>query len=178
MNGVATDGARPMTDPATQSDGRRGFLASAVMVLGLLAGYGLGAWHFWRYLVPLNAGKKRREMFVGTLESIPLGTSLTVKDPAGQEIAITRTGEDPQDLAKGFRALSSICPHLGCKVYFSAGQQQFICPCHQGVFDKDGKAVSGPPATEHKDLPTYEVKVNPKTGCVFVMVSAGTGYHG
>ncbi|MFQ5489102.1 MAG: ubiquinol-cytochrome c reductase iron-sulfur subunit [Phycisphaerae bacterium] len=161
-----------------QSDGRRGFVVSLLMGAGLLAGYGLGAWHFLRYLVPLKATRTRREMFVGTLKSIPVGASLTVKDPAGQEIAIARTGTDAQDPARGFKALSSKCPHLGCKVHFSPGDQQFLCPCHQGVFDKNGKAVSGPPAKENKNLLTYDVKVNPATGCVFVMVSAEAAYHG
>ena len=30
----------------------------------------------------------------------------------------------------------------------------FFCPCHDGVFDKDGKVVSGPPP---RDLDVYDV---------------------
>ncbi len=150
---------------------RRGILATILMGLGLVAGYGLGAVHFFQYLVPLRRGDNRREMFIGTLKSFPVGESVTVKDLRGQEIAVTRipdTGGNPED---SFKALSSTCPHLGCKVHWSSSDQQFICPCHMGIFDKDGIAVSGPPAKENKNLATYQVKVSPDNGWVYVMVS-------
>ncbi len=150
---------------------RRGVIATILMGFGLIAGYGLGAIHFFRYLVPLRRSDIRREMFIGTLETFPVGQSVTVKDLRGQEIAVTRipgSGGKPED---SFKALSSICPHLGCKVHWSAGDQQFVCPCHMGIFDKDGMAVSGPPAKENKNLATFDVKVNSDNGWVYVMVS-------
>jgi len=143
------------------------------MMVGLVAGYGLGALHFFQYLVPLRKKPQRREMFIGTIDQFPVGTSLTVKDPRGQEIAITRISDDPQH---GFKALSSKCPHLGCKVHWVTSREEFYCPCHQGVFDKEGIAVSGPPAAENKDLPTYDVRVNPDTGWVMVMVPTEQQY--
>ncbi|MEO6907193.1 MAG: ubiquinol-cytochrome c reductase iron-sulfur subunit [Abditibacteriaceae bacterium] len=42
-------------------------------------------------------------------------------------------------------AFDPTCPHMGCHVEFKDSKQQFICPCHGGVFDKDGNVVSGPP---------------------------------
>ncbi|MHC5109981.1 MAG: QcrA and Rieske domain-containing protein [Planctomycetota bacterium] len=85
-------------------------------------------------------------MFVGTLDSIPVGKSLIVKDLRGQETAITRTSDDRDNPAAGFRALSSKCPHLGCKVHYVEGNQEFFCPWHNGVFDHNGIALAGPPA--------------------------------
>ncbi len=41
-------------------------------------------------------------------------------------------------------AFSSICPHLGCSVDFLAESGTFNCPCHDSVFAKDGRVVSGP----------------------------------
>jgi len=41
--------------------------------------------------------------------------------------------------------LSAVCPHLGCSVPWNEAQGQFICPCHAGVFARDGKRISGPP---------------------------------
>jgi Rieske Fe-S protein len=35
-------------------------------------------------------------------------------------------------------------------------QQIFFCPCHNGVFDKAGEVVSGPPS---RALDRYETKV-------------------
>ena len=39
-------------------------------------------------------------------------------------------------------AFSARCTHLGCKVRFK--DAAFHCPCHEGVFDIDGKPQSGP----------------------------------
>ena len=57
---------------------------------------------------------------------------------AGQPVIVIRT---PQ----GFRAFSAICTHLGCIVGWDAGRRQIECPCHAGVFDINGRVVSGPP---------------------------------
>lgn len=147
------------------------------MLGGVVAGYGLGLFHFVQYLVPLRRKTPRREMFVGTLADLKVGSSITVRDPRGEEIALARVADNREDPASGFKALSSICPHLGCKVHWDPGRGEFLCPCHNGVFDKDGIAVSGPPAKEKKNLSTFEVRVNKEAGWVYVMVS-GEGDHG
>ncbi len=36
------------------------------------------------------------------------------------------------------KALSAICPHLGCTVPWDPGRNEFVCPCHGGVFSPDG----------------------------------------
>ncbi len=157
---------------------RRGVLATLVMSLGLILGYGLGAFHFFRYLVPLSSRNKKREMFVGTLDSIPVGTSLQVRDPRGQPVAVTRTSNDANDPAAGFKALSSTCPHLGCQVHWQPGTQSFFCPCHNGRFDKDGIATEGPPAREGKNLHTFDIRVDSRSGWVMLMVPAEDDGHG
>ena len=154
---------------------RRGFVGSVAMGLGLVAGYGLGACHFFRYLVPLGGHGRRRELFVGTLNRYPVGTTRTLVAPNGQEITIARMSNGGDDPAGGFRALSNKCPHLGCNVHFVAAEGGFYCTCHAGRFDVNGRAVSGPPAKEGKDLPTYEVRVDARSGWVFVMVSTERG---
>jgi Rieske Fe-S protein len=57
---------------------------------------------------------------------------------------------------RDYLALSNICTHLGCRVRWIADQEKFFCPCHNGVFDKQGNVVSGPPP---KPLNRYTVKV-------------------
>ena len=44
-----------------------------------------------------------------------------------------------------FIAVSTRCMHLGCPVRFVAASERFICPCHGGVYDFQGKVVGGPP---------------------------------
>ena len=45
----------------------------------------------------------------------------------------------------GLIALSNICTHLGCPVHWDNERNAFICPCHNGVYDRQGNVVSGPP---------------------------------
>ena len=65
---------------------------------------------------------------------------------------------------RNFVALSNICTHLGCRVRWVSDQGKFFCPCHNGVFDKDGNVVSGPPP---RPLDRYDVKV--EDGQIFIL---------
>jgi Rieske Fe-S protein len=42
-------------------------------------------------------------------------------------------------------AVSTRCAHLGCPVRYIQASQKFVCPCHGGVYDFQGKVVGGPP---------------------------------
>ena len=53
----------------------------------------------------------------------------------------TDLGEDPDE----FIAISTRCAHLGCPVRFVRAAGNFICPCHGGVYDFEGKVIGGPP---------------------------------
>ncbi len=48
------------------------------------------------------------------------------------------------------------CTHVGCRVNWSPRARRFFSPCHGGVFDKDGRVLSGPPP---RPLDRYEVKI-------------------
>ena len=52
--------------------------------------------------------------------------------------------------------LSNICTHLGCRVRWATDEQQYLCPCHIGIFAKDGTVVSGPPP---RPLDSYDLRV-------------------
>jgi len=62
---------------------------------------------------------------------------------------MTENGQD-------FIVMSNVCTHLGCKVRWIPDQEGFFCPCHNGVFAKDGSVVSGPPP---RPLDRFEVKI-------------------
>jgi len=53
----------------------------------------------------------------------------------------TDLGEDPKEII----ALSNRCAHLGCPVRYVEAAANFICPCHGGVYDFEGKRIGGPP---------------------------------
>jgi len=42
-------------------------------------------------------------------------------------------------------ALDATCTHLGCLVAWDTQTQAFKCPCHGGVYDKNGTVTDGPP---------------------------------
>jgi Rieske Fe-S protein len=52
------------------------------------------------------------------------------------------------------RALDSTCTHLGCRTRFNAQTGRIECPCHGGVYDAEGKVVSGPPPSPLQRLAT------------------------
>jgi Rieske Fe-S protein len=44
-----------------------------------------------------------------------------------------------------FVAISTRCAHLGCPVRYIQASQKFVCPCHGGIYDVQGKVIGGPP---------------------------------
>jgi quinol---cytochrome c reductase iron-sulfur subunit, bacillus type len=42
-------------------------------------------------------------------------------------------------------AISTRCAHLGCPVRYVQASEKFICPCHGGVYGKQGQVDGGPP---------------------------------
>jgi menaquinol-cytochrome c reductase iron-sulfur subunit len=62
--------------------------------------------------------------------------------PAARNAAYLRRLGDEE-----FTAFSVYCTHVGCPVSWRAGASLFICPCHGGVFDREGDVVAGPPET-------------------------------
>ncbi|KKB38462.1 ubiquinol-cytochrome c reductase iron-sulfur subunit [Bacillus thermotolerans] len=57
-------------------------------------------------------------------------------------------------------ALSPICKHLGCTVNWEGDnhKNQFYCPCHGGLYEKNGNNVPGTPPTAPLDKYPTKVK--------------------
>ena len=55
-----------------------------------------------------------------------------------------------------FLVLDDRCTHLGCPFNWSDKDQEFLCPCHNGVFDQEGRVLGGPAP---RPLDHYEYKV-------------------
>jgi len=129
---------------------RRGF----VNVL-LSAGFSsLAVWMLYpvvRYLIPPEAGQ-------------PSVASVTLPwPPADIKVntgRIFRFGSQPGLLFKTpageLRAFSAVCTHLNCTVQYRDDRQDIWCACHNGVYDLNGKNVSGPPP---RPLEPYKVFV-------------------
>jgi Rieske Fe-S protein len=68
---------------------------------------------------------------------------------------------------RSYHVLSNICTHLGCRIRWIAEREQFFSPCHNGVFDKHGYVVSGPPP---RPLDEFETKI--EDGILFIQLPA------
>lgn len=56
----------------------------------------------------------------------------------------------------GIVARSLMCTHFGCRVRWSEERALYLCPCHEGAFDVEGRPVGGPPVRP-LDLVAVEV---------------------
>jgi menaquinol-cytochrome c reductase iron-sulfur subunit len=53
--------------------------------------------------------------------------------------------DNPRNKDQPYVAISDRCMHLGCPVRYVQASQKFICPCHGGIYNFDGKVAGGPP---------------------------------
>jgi Rieske Fe-S protein len=58
-------------------------------------------------------------------------------------------------------ALSVVCPHAGCFVDYEEDKQEFLCPCHNSLFKKDG-GLKDEQSPSPRPLDTLEVEVRNK----------------
>jgi menaquinol-cytochrome c reductase iron-sulfur subunit len=57
---------------------------------------------------------------------------------------------------QAFVAFAVNCSHLGCPVRWLPSAELFMCPCHGGVYYRDGAVAAGPPP---RALARYPVRV-------------------
>lgn len=128
---------------------RRTFL-KAFLGGGILASLGSFLYPVLRYLVP------PAETNMG-VDSVVAATATELKPNSGK---IFRFGSKPALLirtAEGeYRAMSATCTHLSCTVQYRKDVQQIWCACHNGMYDLNGRNVSGPPP---RPLEKYQVHV-------------------
>lgn len=156
-------------DGASPNEGlpRREFFSDAAMAGSLVAGYGTLMVMAGRYLYLPTGSRDKTWLFVAAVKGLSTGSSLEFETPTGMKIVVARRAEGGS--GDEFVALSSVCPHLGCRVYWQPQENRFFCPCHEGSFDPQGKATGGPPAAAGQSLAQYPLKV--ENGLLFIEVS-------
>jgi cytochrome b6-f complex iron-sulfur subunit len=55
-----------------------------------------------------------------------------------------------------YHAMSGVCTHLGCTVQYRGDLHNVWCACHNGMYDLNGRNLSGPPP---RPLEDYDVMV-------------------
>ena len=141
---------------------RRQFLGALTWGIGALISAGLGIPAVAYIIGPALQRKETQDWIrIGSTTKVELGTPTLFKARVTRQTGWIENEEELSayvrtDNGRDFIAMSNICTHLGCRVRWVSGQQQFFCPCHNGVFDKDGNVLAGPPP---RALDRFEVKV-------------------
>lgn len=154
--------------PHASAGSRREFLAlgsTLAMGGGLAVGYGTLGVMAGQFLYPAG-GSELAWQYVARVDQLIMGESIEYTSPAGIQVVVARQSEG--STSEAFIALSSICPHLGCKVHWESQQKRFFCPCHNGAFDAQGQATLGPPAKARQQLVRFPLKVD--DGLLFIEV--------
>jgi len=128
---------------------RRKVLKSVAVFVPISAAFvGLAAMGI-RFITPIKREIDRKIFTVG-LEELPLNATKRFKDLRGRDLMLVRTGK------REVKAISTVCTHLGCTVFWQKDRQEFFCPCHNGRFDKNGVVLEGPPPAP---LDLYPVEI-------------------
>jgi menaquinol-cytochrome c reductase iron-sulfur subunit len=145
-----------------KSINRRGFFRIATLAIGGIITAVMGIPSIAYIIGPaLQRNKTESWTRLGPTSKVELGTptllKVTVERRTGwivdsEELAVYVLTDNGRD----FIAMSNICTHLGCRARWVSDRDQFYCPCHAGVFDREGYVVSGPPP---RPLDRYEVRV-------------------
>ena len=141
---------------------RRDFMSIATWAIGILIGAGIGLPAVAYIIGPaLREVEAHVWIRLGSTSKVELGIPTLFKAKIERQIGWVLNEEEISvyvltENGRDFVAMSNICTHLGCRVRWIKDQDQFFCPCHNGVFDKAGSVVAGPVP---RPLDRFEVKV-------------------
>jgi Rieske Fe-S protein len=69
------------------------------------------------------------------------------------------------------RAYNAICTHVDCTVRYRFEKGDIFCSCHEGIYDLNGRNISGPPP---RPLEAYKVVLRGEPGREEIVVSRET----
>lgn len=132
--------------------GRRSFVGALLGACSLLVGAILGTPLLRYVLYPVYA-KSSSDGWSDVGDVVEFDALV---EPAGKTIRFVQLDgwrevvtSQPVYITRGqngkLQVMSATCPHLGCSVAWQPNQRRFVCPCHGGQFNPDGKHISGPP---------------------------------
>ncbi len=137
---------------------RRSFLKGGIAFIGSLISFAIG--------VPLIGFAISPALKKGSKKWVDVGIVDLLKGSRYKKINYTFQSKDGwveinkkrsvyvTDKGDGdFVVFSRVCTHLNCLVRWNESKGQFLCPCHGGVFDKEGNVVAGPPSRPLERMP-------------------------
>ena len=157
----SSPGPDPAAPPSPEDLSRRRFLCRVCVGLGAAGAAAVVVPAAGFLIAPLFEKEPGTWRTVGRKEEFRIGETNLVTYLDGSPLPwagvtaksaawLRREAEDE------FIAFSVNCTHLGCPVRWEAGAQLFLCPCHGGVYYRDGAVAAGPPP---RPLSRYPVRV-------------------
>jgi menaquinol-cytochrome c reductase iron-sulfur subunit len=128
---------------------RRKIMKGIIVLIGALTGLLLGLPVIGNILSPiLKRDRKRSEVWrkIGPISQFPQGEMKSVVVSGVLDKGLYVWHKLPGE----FVVFSRSCTDLGCPVKWDTGSECFFCPCHGGIFSKEGERMAGPPK-----LPLY-----------------------
>ena len=156
-----------------QGDARRKFLLTAGLGASAIGGATVVLPTVTFMLAPMFQPEQAVWRDVGDVGAFNIGDTVLVhyKDPSSlpwSGVTANTASWLRRDSAEKFTAFSVNCTHLGCPVRWIDTAGLFMCPCHGGVYYKDGTVAAGPPPLP---LPRYHARVDGKTRLVQIQTS-------
>ncbi len=142
-------------------DTRRNFIIKVLSIFGALLGTLVSIPIIGAMVAPIYRKTSKDWRSVGKVNTYKIGSTVLVKfkntSPLPWSGVTSQTASWlRRDSANQFTAFSVNCAHLGCPVRWVADAELFLCPCHGGVYNKDGSYASGPPP---HGLSKYPVRI-------------------
>lgn len=140
----------PKKESGAEDPTRRRFLSVCAGTLSTIVAAAIAAPLAGMFLAPLFVKRKELWIQLGSLKDVKPDvpskfTYSYVKMDGWFEKTVYGSAYVVADGLGGRIVLSNICSHLGCGVRWDLDKKAFLCPCHNGVFGRDGRVVSGPP---------------------------------
>lgn len=137
---------------------RRAFLSRISIALGALAAAVMALPPVATLLGPIVRPRRGVWRPVGPESGFSTGATVevTFRDPSPERwsgVASEMGAWLRREQDGSFTAFSLDCTHLGCPVRWLPDADLFMCPCHGGVFYRDGQVAAGPPPEPLKHHP-------------------------
>jgi cytochrome b6-f complex iron-sulfur subunit len=126
-------------DQLSQSESARRRVIEIFLGGGLLASFASFIYPVLRYLIPpavVDLGGD--EVVAAKLSELKPNSAMIFRFGSRPGLLIMTSDGT-------YRALSATCTHLGCTVQYRSDLREIWCPCHNGIYDLNGRNISGPP---------------------------------
>jgi menaquinol-cytochrome c reductase iron-sulfur subunit len=146
----------------SETETRRTFYQRVIYGLGALITSALALPGLAYLFGPPRSHRSSTWIDAGKVESLPAGRP--------QEVAFLKTKIDGwrvstekatawvvRNREDEVVAFTPQCTHLGCGYHWSEDQKHFVCPCHDSLFDLEGRVITGPAP---RALDRYQVKLD------------------